>query len=383
MLRGVNEGNFRELREVSYYRLSPERIFVGFIGAFVFSGVMSAVTAFALDYSTTITGAYWPLIQKIDLGLLLLQFLALVFFAFPGQIYRFQKLQSVILCLVTLKLSIDGYKMYFLSLDDRNSSENLLTIGKYVIVGGLILLVITTLRAMVMARMGKLTQDGSYLYPVSRRTAWIIAIILLAVLFISFILGRGEYGGDAYRNWGPVPLLVIFSILQYALAIAWPEFFLLAYAKLKFSGFALERPSREARAKRNASVRKVRRLDRVDEDKTREATGLSIGATFSWWWSKPLQVMKSRAGWKLERRAPFWMMIVVWLELGLTLGVSLLLVTFLNGGNRSEFAVAPAAYADGFIYMGLFAALIAVTAIRIGYGIGRWASRNRERKRGA
>ncbi|XID94302.1 hypothetical protein ACF3MZ_07195 [Paenibacillaceae bacterium WGS1546] len=250
MLRDCKEEQFEELKAVAYTRLSPNRIILAFISAFVYSGVTTAVMAFALSYSTTITSAYWPLIQKFDLVLLIVQSLFVLFFALPRHDYRFQKLQSIVLCLVFFKLSVDGYKIYFLTLEDRNSPNELFATGITILVGGLLLLVLATFRAIRLVEQGKLTQDGSYLYPVSKETATRITVILIVIMVIAHIVGRllGNLNPDVL---GPVSLLVIISILQYGMAIAWPEFFLIAYAKLKFPGFILKMPVTRTRKKRD------------------------------------------------------------------------------------------------------------------------------------
>ncbi|MFB9277187.1 hypothetical protein [Cohnella cellulosilytica] len=370
MLRDCKEEDFDELKAVSIYRLSPDGIFAGLIGAFVYSGVMSVVMAFALSYSTTITSVYWSLIQKLDLGLLILQFLFVLLFAFQSTRYRFQTLQSIVLCAVFLKMSLDGYKVYFLSLEDRNSPTQLFDIGIGVIVGGLLVLIWAVIRAIGKVEQGKITQDGTYLYPVSRRTAIVIAIILIGAMMIARV--SESFIDKSYRGiTGPVSLLVIFSILQYALAIAWPEFFLLAYAKSKFPGFALEPSDMKASTDRGTIKNEKRELPKA-----------SFKQSLAFWWTKPISVIKSRAGGMSEKKAPFWMLIVIWLETSFALGAGLLLFTLLGKQNRLDFAEGPVRYAEVYFYFGLAAALLLLIAVRIGVGRGRGFSKDEAGERG-
>jgi len=96
-------------------------------------------------------------------------------------------------------------------------------------------------------------------------------------------------------------LLIIMAIIQYGIAMAWPEFFLLAYCKFRFAIF-------------NEKMSKTL-LTEVKNSKSPKKNLQGIKEGLNRWYNKPLLALKSFAGWKVGKKAPISVLVLVWAEI--------------------------------------------------------------------
>lgn len=244
MLKNCNEADFYELNLVASGRLSPSRISKFFWATFVFSGISTLVIAVGAG-SMMFIGEAWIQFIRIDIYVLLAQLLIAIFFSFTKNAYKFQRLQSVLLAILGLKFSLDMYKAYFLMCEDRLAPGYMWTTGFILIGGGLVYLVLSTWRGVRRVQKGTFRKGGKLLYDFQTSKGH---------FSLSFVIGATIFGGSIFKAissnssilpYGMAEMYVILGIsalLQYVVAIAWPEFFLVAYCKFRFDSF-LKKPS--------------------------------------------------------------------------------------------------------------------------------------------
>lgn len=239
MLKSCNESDFYELKNIAYGRLSPDRISAFFWVTFFISAVSTLVVAVGADSMMFISDP-WIQFIRIDIYLLLVHLLIAIFFTFMKNRYMFQKLQAFLLSVFGLKLSLDFYKVYFLACEDRLAPAYMWTTGFILVSGGLVYLVLSTLRALRRVKQGAFQKGGKLLYDFQTSKGHI---------GLPFVTGATIFGGSIIKSissngYGLGELYVLlgaFALLQYLIAMAWPEFFLIAYCKFRFDSF-LKKP---------------------------------------------------------------------------------------------------------------------------------------------
>ncbi|ETI68363.1 hypothetical protein [Neobacillus vireti] len=244
MLKNSNETDFYELKTVANGRLSPDRISAFFWVTFLISAVSTIVVTVGADSMMFIRDA-WIRFIRIDIYLLLAQLVIAIFFTFSKNTYKFQKIQSILLAIIGLKFSLDFYKVYFLALEDRLAPDYMWTTGYVLIGGGLVYLFLSTWRAIIRVKKGAFQKGGKLLYDFQTSKGHIS---------LSFVIGATIFGGSIIKTLSSngsgfaeiYILLGAFVLIQYFIAIAWPEFFLLAYCKCRFDSFSKKPPKKLA-----------------------------------------------------------------------------------------------------------------------------------------
>ncbi|MBA4535590.1 hypothetical protein H1Z61_00210 [Bacillus aquiflavi] len=241
MLRQCNEHDFYRIMIVSKDRLSPDRIVKFFWAAFVFSGIITAVLLFGSRSNVNITNPIWSVIVKTGIILLVIQFTIAVFYMREKNAYHFQKLQSLLLSIISLKMSFELYFIYFLLCDDRFAPSYLKTTAITLFVGGLVYLIFTTFRGIKKVQQGELRKDGSGLYNIQQSKSNISLPIIFGATMMGGAISRtlSNSSNTTENILGLYFFLLLCVILQYTIAFAWPELFLLTYCKFKFESFQI------------------------------------------------------------------------------------------------------------------------------------------------
>lgn len=236
MLKQSKENDFYILKQTATGRLSPNQMTGFFWGAFVFSAIMIAVSynaALSNNVSTT-----WTIFIQVYVVILAIQFLFTLFYSNTKNAYMFQKLQVYLLCIVLFKISIEMYLIYFLSIDDRNAPYYMVTIGVLMLIGGILYLIISTYRGINRVKKGEFKNGGKGLYNFQQSKGYISLPIIYGVSVIGGMLARSLSGTNgAFQIIEVLLPLLIAVFLQYSIAMIWPEFFLLAYCKKRFTSF--------------------------------------------------------------------------------------------------------------------------------------------------
>ncbi|MFK9091899.1 hypothetical protein [Bacillus salipaludis] len=244
MLKNSTEADFYELKSVVNGRLSPDRISAFFWVTLFISAVSTLVVAVGAGSMMFISDT-WLQFIRIDIYLLLIHLLIANFFTFTKNMYKFQKFQAILLTIFSLKLSLDFYKVYFLACEDRLAPGYMWTTGFVLIGGGLVYLALSTWRAVRRVKKGAFRKGGKLLYDFQTSKGHIS---------LSFVIGATIFGGSiinaiSSNGYGLLEIYVLlgtFALMQYLIAMAWPEFFLIAYCKFRFDSFLKKPPTKLA-----------------------------------------------------------------------------------------------------------------------------------------
>ncbi|MFL0250736.1 hypothetical protein ACJDT4_09920 [Clostridium neuense] len=305
MLKKYSESDFYELKDVSEDRLSPAGIAVFFITSFAVSAIFTAVCFFGLYKNKNITNPIWHPIIIVMLILLLIQ--AIITFLYWGtkKSFKHQKFQAVWLNIVSIKMSIDTYPFYFLACEDKHAPSYMFDIGWLFLLGGFVYLILSTIRGVFRVRKGMFRKGGRYLYDFSNSKLHFSVPLIYGIVLIAGNLSRNLSASSDENSqiFGLIVILVFTVLVQYGIAMAWPEFFLLAYCKFRFKSFIEEIPKAW--------------LEELKED--------HINENLRYWCNKPIAVLKSITGWRVKEKAPFTALIVIYLEASMMIFAVLML----------------------------------------------------------
>jgi hypothetical protein len=244
MLNKCSESDFYELRMVAESRLRPDAIVAWFIAVFLYSGIILLFHVNGTSNNRNIDSYFWDVFVNIAEWSLLLQLLIILFFLRVKNAFKFQRIQSILFSITGLKMSIEMYSVYFFICDDRGYPNYTLSVGLYALLGGLIGLIIFTIRGVMRVKNGHFKSGGLGLYHFKNK--WIFAWFPVIFSF-TIILGRVapiflNLSDDKYMFVGMLVPLFLVVLIQYVMALALPEFFLLTYCKFKFSAFRVSYP---------------------------------------------------------------------------------------------------------------------------------------------
>ncbi|NMD71538.1 hypothetical protein HHO41_14640 [Bacillus sp. DNRA2] len=265
MLKDCVEEDFYEIKMVTCGRLKPNSIPGFFWATFIFSGLYTAVMSFGTGYSSYVTNPIWPIIVKISTALLVIQLIVAIVFTKEEISYRFQKFQSILLTVISLKFSLEGYVLFYQFCEDRQAPSYLTSITTLLVIGGIIYLVYSTIRGIKRVKRGEFRKGGKGLYNFAQSKGQISLPIIFGVTMIAGTIIRSL--SDPSVLFGPLIqlyfFLFLFVVLQYAIAFAWPEFFLFTYCKFRFESFIIPMPKRPLEDKYTAKRRKPQKKQTV------------------------------------------------------------------------------------------------------------------------
>ncbi|MGJ7922746.1 hypothetical protein [Neobacillus sp. LXY-4] len=242
MLRNCKEEDFYQIKIVGQGRMSPKNI-IGFSWAVLFVSLLSTIVCFAglipddLDISTS--AVLFILFNSL---LFSIQFIFTLFFTFKKVVYKFQRFQSIFLSFLGIKFSFDFYQGFFGVCEAFNSPSYIRNTGLFLMGGGVILLIISTMRAFKRVSQGELRQGGKGLYDFHNSKGYVSMPIIFGVTMFSGALAR--FFSDMSTDISALAALFFAVLLQYSLALALPEFFLLMYCKFRFESFNVKMPKR-------------------------------------------------------------------------------------------------------------------------------------------
>ncbi|MEH7381282.1 hypothetical protein V7138_12545 [Bacillus sp. JJ1533] len=239
MLKDAKEEDLHIIKVVAQHRLRPDKITGFFWLTLIFSGIMVAFTSLALSESPVITNPIWPTVYKIQIALFVLNIIVALFFTPEKNAYRYQRLQAVFLSLFGLKLSIDFFPFYFLAAEDKMAPGYMNIFGLIILLGGLVLTVYATLRALKRVQKGEFRKDGNGLYNFKESKSQInVPVIFGAVMIGGAIIQLASDAQTTISSMiGVLFVLLLCTVLQYAIALVWPEFLILTLSKFQFESY--------------------------------------------------------------------------------------------------------------------------------------------------
>ena len=239
MLKNCDEEDFYELKSVSEDRLLPDGIAVFFCATFILGAIFALVSVNALNSSIYINHVFWIKTITANIIILIIQLIIAIFFISLKKSYGHQKVQAVLLCILSIKISIEGYQCFFLYCEDSQLPDYVGIFGRLILIGGFLFIVISTLRGVNRVKKGYFRKGGKYLYDFKNSKIYVSSPFIYGIIMLGGVLSRNLSGSN--NNTSNIVyaffLLIIMAIIQYGIAMAWPEFFLLAYCKFRFAIF--------------------------------------------------------------------------------------------------------------------------------------------------
>jgi hypothetical protein len=240
MLSKFKEIDFYQIKSVSLGRLSPNNVSGFFWGGFVLSTVTTIVAFAGISTISTEISTFMTLMVLLSLILWVFQFFFTLFFTIRKIAYKFQRLLSVYLSLIGFKVSIDFYQDFFGVCEVFNSPWYIKTTGTILFLGGIILLIISTMRAVRRVKQGELRKEGRGLYNFQNSKGYVSVPIIFGVTMFGGAAAR--FFSDMSTDISALGILFFAVLLQYSVAMALPEFFLLTYCKFRFESFKVKMP---------------------------------------------------------------------------------------------------------------------------------------------
>ncbi|MGJ7922744.1 hypothetical protein [Neobacillus sp. LXY-4] len=242
MLGNCKEEDFYQIKSVGQDRLSPQSI-SGFFWAVIFVSVLTTIaTSSGLFPEDNDVSTAMVLILLLSYLMLFIQFIFTLFFTFKKVAYKFERFQSLCLSFIGLKFSIDFYLAFFDVCERFNSPNYIRNTGLILMGGGAIFLIIFTLRAFKRVSQGKLRQGENGLYDFQNSKGYVSVPVIFGVTMFGGATAR--LFSDTASNFEVLGMLFFAVLLQYSLALALPEFFLLMYCKFRFETFRVELPKK-------------------------------------------------------------------------------------------------------------------------------------------
>ncbi|PZD94574.1 hypothetical protein DNH61_16535 [Paenibacillus sambharensis] len=248
MLNHLKEEDVVKLKVAAWDRLHPERIAFFFWGVFILGAVATGVAALAVYNSPVPVGGGLMLTVQAAVGLLVIQFIVSLFFSIGDTVYKHQKLQAVLLNVMAFKASMDMYIVFFALCGVRDVPGYVSDMGAVLLAGGILYFVLSLLRGIRRAGSGSFREGGQGLYNFRQSLVYVSIPVIFAVSVFGALIARSSSDlslltgqpVDAYM------LLLLAAVLQYSIAVAWPEFVLFAYCKSRFPSFMMkkEQPAR-------------------------------------------------------------------------------------------------------------------------------------------
>jgi hypothetical protein len=248
----IKEDDLFKIKMAGYGRLRPDSV-PGFLwGAIVFGGVALIVSLFGVINGIYLASSLLQTSVKIATVIMGVQLLLTILFSITPLAYALQKLQLIFVTLVAFKFSIDYYLFFFTVADLEDAPQYIVNTGFLLMSGGVLLLILMTIRAFRRIKQGELRKEGQGLYNFKETKNVLTGAGIFGLVMIAGSLARSLSNMEG--NIGMFFILFLCIILQYSISLALPEFILLIYGKFKFKSFIIARRNRR-RTKKGKAVR--------------------------------------------------------------------------------------------------------------------------------
>lgn len=238
MLKQYDERYFEQLELVAHDRLEPANISVFFWSSFIVGAIVVILSALGLNDRVFIRYDILPFLVKGAIILLATHLFTAILFTFEKIAYRFQRLQMILVSAVTFFLSISFYLFFFVLYNYSSAPGYVLTGAIALFVGGIVFLGLSTLRAINRVKQGHFKEDGDGMFDLKKSKIYIGVPLIFTLIVLGGIAAKSiadiSFDGQMYG------ILFFAVLLQYTIAIALPEFFLVAYCKFRFKTFIIQ-----------------------------------------------------------------------------------------------------------------------------------------------
>jgi hypothetical protein len=246
MFKNYIESDFYNLLDVAFDRLRPDGISAGFMGTIVFSGVVSLFSGLSIAKTYLIDTPLWSVLLKLNLVMLAVHFFITIFFLNERNAFKYQKVQAVFLCFIMFKVSIEMYMAYFVTYKFRQVPTFMNTIAILMFIGGILYLITSIIRSFFRVKKGEFRENGKGLYDFKKSMGYISLPLIYGVIMSSGVIAKSLSSSTNFTgNIIELTIMLLFCvIIQYGIALTWPEFLLYTYCKFRFKSFEVPMPDR-------------------------------------------------------------------------------------------------------------------------------------------
>jgi hypothetical protein len=250
MLNTITEADLYKIKMTGLSRLRPDRL-GGFLWlSILFGGIMTIVSLVGVAQSDGLASPWLLTAVRSATVLLGVQLLLAILFSINAISYPLQKLQLIITTIVVIKFSIDTYLFFFMAADLGGAPQYIFNTALILLAGGFVYLAISVIRGFKRAKEGALRKEGRGLYNFQSEKSYISLPAIFGIVMIAGTLAKAVSGMDG--SIGMFFILFLCVVIQYAVAMALPEFFLLIYGKSKFKSFIV--PPKNAVSRKGKTV---------------------------------------------------------------------------------------------------------------------------------
>ncbi|THF73926.1 hypothetical protein [Cohnella fermenti] len=338
MMPQLREEDVVRLLSIAKNRLHPEAVVPFFWGVFFYEALMFLIPSIGIYKNPD--APPWTGFANVCVAMVVIQFLIALLFSFKSIIYRFQKVQFVLLGVVGFIMSLAMYPAFFVACAIIDEPVDLVLTGAAILCCGLLLLAWSTRHAIRRLRNGQFREGGRLLYNFQKPQGSVNKPLIYGMALFGGILARNVvvYGiSEAY-----IPL-ALGTLIQYCMSLALPEFLLVAYCKFKFDDFILSRPPAATKGQQNKNKLKTQRINAF---------------------KNPVKVLKYCARWNVQgAKATVGAMIVVWTELAVILFLLIVLLYVSDAEGRAEMVPFHTFAGSSLILSYLFAIAILIPTV--------------------
>ncbi|ADU31782.1 hypothetical protein [Evansella cellulosilytica] len=173
-----------------------------------------------------------------------------------------------------------------------------------VILGGVVFLLFSIARSIKRVKQGHFRHGGKGLYNFKQSKGYVSLPIIFTASMIGGLVGRASFETSFGELTELLFFIVVTVVIQYGIAMAWPEFLLIAYCKCRFPSFIVPEEKVDNRKPLKSNPNRTKQLQ-VNQ------------YPLSYWFFRPLTVFRSRANLVSGEKAPFLAVVIVWLQLAL------------------------------------------------------------------
>lgn len=241
----MDETDYKQIRDTAQGRMDPSSISSFFMVAFAYGAIIGSVFIFGVGRSNV--PPMFSSMAEIIKPIIMFQAIVAILFRSKRLSFGVQRLQSVLLCAFSIKLSVDFYLAYFLLCAKAQAPDFMYTSGIVALGAGFLVMMISVRTGVERAKQGHLRDGGEGLFNTKTkmwRIASVIALLSSALApmipGVTRIIARGqtqEHGPGAVP--GLMFPLFLAIIIQYGVGMGFAELFLLSWCKIRFKSFKI------------------------------------------------------------------------------------------------------------------------------------------------
>ncbi|WP_234121597.1 hypothetical protein [Clostridium hydrogenum] len=276
-----------------------QKISGGLWGIDVWSFINTLMLTLELKGNININHGFWSKVVLANQILLAIQIVVTVFFMNFKNSYIHQKAQSVVCCLLLLKLSLEGYQLFFLICESHkfyNKLRDTAVLGFFL---GIILLIVSSFVYIKKVKKGDFSKKnycdidtGKYPY----------ALVFGGIMTVKVIMNHSS------ETTSTLIFLACLIGIQYIIAASLPKSLIYSYCKFRFKSFIEEMPEIK-KEKKSVIIKKSIKAMKANVFK---------------WYRMPIKALKSFAGWRVKEKAPIIALILAYFETAIIIYVALI-----------------------------------------------------------